>query len=105
MILGMADHLGLPTPPSLSAWLQLLLTTPVQFWAGRQFYKGAIAVARRGSADMNTLIALGSTAAYRYNFGATIAAGAFIANSTAAPVSLDSAAGMVLLSLMVRLVE
>jgi copper ion binding protein len=36
MILGMSDHLGLSLSPFLSAWLQLLLTTPIQFWAGRQ---------------------------------------------------------------------
>src|SRR5205807_1779200 len=105
MILGMADHLGLPISPSLSAWLQLLLTTPIQFWAGRQFYKGAIAVARHGSADMNTLIALGTTAAYGYSVVATIAPGAFMANGTTAPVYFDSAAAIVTLILMGRLLE
>src|SRR5437588_5141947 len=39
MVLGMADHLGLPISPALSAWLQFLLTTPIQFWAGWQFYR------------------------------------------------------------------
>src|SRR5256885_4879232 len=41
-----SEHLGLPISQTTSFWLQLLLTTPVQFWAGWQFYKGAWAVAR-----------------------------------------------------------
>src|SRR5437899_8082135 len=65
MVLGMSDHLGLHVPRPVSLWLQLLLTTPVQFWAGWQFYRGAWAVARHGTTDMNTLIALGTSAAYR----------------------------------------
>src|SRR2546426_6168664 len=40
MLLGMSEHLGLPVSQETSFWLQLLLTTPVQFWAGWQFYKG-----------------------------------------------------------------
>jgi Cu+-exporting ATPase len=51
----------------VSFWLQLLLATPVQFWGGWQFYKGAWASGRHGSTDMNTLIALGTTAAYGYS--------------------------------------
>src|SRR5438128_2276817 len=62
MLLGMSEHLGLPVSQTASFWLQLLLTTPVQFWAGWQFYKGAWAVARHGTTDMNTLIALGTSA-------------------------------------------
>ena len=105
MILGMSDHLGLPLSPFLSAWLQLLLTTPIQFWAGRQFYKGAIAVLRHGSADMNTLIALGTTAAYGYSFAATVAPGAFAVSGSVVPVYFDSAAGIVTLILLGRLLE
>ncbi len=51
----------------VSFWLQLLLATPVQFWGGWQFYKGAWASARHGSTDMNTLIAVGTSAAYGYS--------------------------------------
>jgi len=48
-------------------WLLWILATPVQFWAGLQFYKGAFAAARHRSADMDTLIAVGSSAAYFYS--------------------------------------
>jgi Cu+-exporting ATPase len=44
-----------------------LLATPVQFWAGRQFYDGAIAGLRTFSANMDTLIALGTSTAYIYS--------------------------------------
>src|SRR2546430_2766240 len=79
MLLGMTEHLGLPVPQAASFLLQLLLTTPVQFWAGWQFYRGAWAVARHGTTDMNTLIALGTSAAYGYSVAATVAPGIFTA--------------------------
>ena len=41
-------------------WVMLALATPVQFWSGWQFYAGAWNVARHRSADMNTLIAVGT---------------------------------------------
>ncbi|MDW8110557.1 MAG: heavy metal translocating P-type ATPase [Candidatus Bipolaricaulota bacterium] len=59
--------LRLPIPDTLNYWLQLLLATPVQFWAGWPFYRGAWAAARRKTTDMNTLIAVGTSAAYVYS--------------------------------------
>jgi Cu+-exporting ATPase len=52
-------------------WLQFLLTTPVVFYSGRQFYTGAWAAFRHRSADMNTLIAVGTGTAYIYSVTAT----------------------------------
>src|SRR5438552_11088041 len=104
MILGMSEHLGLSISPIISAWLQLLLTTPIQFWAGRQFYKGAIAVGRHGSADMNTLIALGTSAAYGYSAAATIVPSAFTVGGFP-PLYFDSAAAIVTLILLGRVLE
>jgi Cu+-exporting ATPase len=43
-------------------WLQLALSTPVVFYCGEQFYRGAWAAFRHRAADMNTLIAVGSGA-------------------------------------------
>jgi P-type Cu+ transporter len=48
-------------------WIQLALATPVQFWGGWRFYKGCFGQLRNRSADMNTLISLGTTAAYVYS--------------------------------------
>lgn len=59
--------LRLPIPDQWNYLLQLLLATPVQFWAGWQFYRGAWAAARNKTTDMNTLIAVGTTAAYGYS--------------------------------------
>jgi Cu+-exporting ATPase len=47
--------------------LQLVLTTPVVFWAGRAFFVVAYKLARGGSANMDTLIAIGTGAAYGYS--------------------------------------
>lgn len=44
-----------------------LLTTPVVFWSGVPFFKGAWRVGRHGGADMNTLVALGVSAAYLFS--------------------------------------
>jgi P-type Cu+ transporter len=48
-------------------WLQLILATPVQFWIGARFYLGAWASAKSGDANMDTLVTLGTSAAYFYS--------------------------------------
>ncbi len=48
----------------LPRWLQLALATPVQFWIGRRFYTGAWHALRGGGANMDVLIALGTTMAW-----------------------------------------
>ncbi len=53
-------------------WVVLVLVTPVQFWAGWSFYRGAWLAARRASADMDTLIAVGTSAAYGYSLILTV---------------------------------
>lgn len=69
-------HHGLPGLSALSHnqifWLSFLLATPVQFWGGWDFYRGAWAAARHLTSDMNTLIALGSTAAYLHSVAITL---------------------------------
>lgn len=53
-------------------WLQLLLTIPVLFYAGAPFYMGAWKALRHRSANMNTLIALGTGAAFLYSLAQTL---------------------------------
>lgn len=48
------------------------LATPVQFWAGKQFYQHAWAALKRKSSDMNTLVVIGTSAAYLYSVAATL---------------------------------
>ena len=50
----------------------LIAGTIVQFWAGATFYSSAWAVARHGSANMDTLVALGTSAAYGYSAFVTL---------------------------------
>ena len=51
----------------LPGWLQWLLATPVQFWAGWRFYDGAWKSLRGGGANMDVLVALGTSAAYFFS--------------------------------------
>jgi len=73
---GMPMMLGIPIPfiPTWLAnpWFQLVITTPVQFWCGQDFYKGAWKNLRQFNANMDTLIALGTSAAYFYSLLPTI---------------------------------
>jgi Cu+-exporting ATPase len=56
--------------PFFHFWL-FVLATPVQFWAGWQFYRGTWAGLKHGYADMNTLIAVGTSSAYFFSAFAT----------------------------------
>ncbi|MBS7531676.1 copper-translocating P-type ATPase [Hazenella sp. IB182353] len=56
----------------LNPWFQLVLATPVQFVIGRHFYVGAYKALRNKSANMDVLVALGTSAAYFYSFYLTI---------------------------------
>ncbi|QOJ01000.1 MAG: copper-translocating P-type ATPase [Phycisphaeraceae bacterium] len=65
-------------------WLQLALTTPVMFWCGWQFFRSAWKGLRHFSANMDTLVAMGTGAAYLYSLAATIWPGFFAGVSGAA---------------------
>lgn len=51
----------------MNPWFQFVLTTPVQFFIGRQFYIGAYKALKNKSANMDVLVALGTSAAYFYS--------------------------------------
>ncbi|MDR3519440.1 MAG: heavy metal translocating P-type ATPase [Candidatus Pacebacteria bacterium] len=53
-------------------WVQLLLATPVQFWAGFGFYRATISALKHRTANMDTLVAIGTTVAYGYSAFVTI---------------------------------
>jgi Cu+-exporting ATPase len=72
LLMGMSHGRITIVGPRLGNWLQLALTTPVVFYAGGQFYRGAWAAFRHRAADMNTLIAVGTGAAYIYSVVATL---------------------------------
>ncbi len=81
------------------------IALPVQIWAGAQFYRAAWRVGRHGSADMNTLIAAGTTAAFGYSLLATFAPGLFRAAGVETAVYFDTAAAIIGLVLLGRLLE
>ncbi|TCZ77845.1 copper-translocating P-type ATPase [Paenibacillus albiflavus] len=56
----------------MNPWVQLILATPVQFIIGKQFYVGAYKALRNKSANMDVLVALGTSAAYFYSLYLTI---------------------------------
>ncbi len=70
-LLSMARDLGLLPMQIAHAswihWLMFALATPVQFYVGWQYYVGAYKALRNGSANMDVLIAMGSSAAYLYS--------------------------------------
>lgn len=63
----MGDHADL-----LPRWIQWLLATPVQLWVGRRFYIGAWHALRGGGANMDVLIALGTSMAYLFSAAVTL---------------------------------
>jgi P-type Cu+ transporter len=87
-------------------WLKILLlvlATPVQFWAGKRFYRGAWGALKHGQADMNTLVVIGTSAAYLYSVVAALAPGLFAVGR--ADVYFDTSALIITLILLGRLLE
>ena len=85
--------------------LQLMIATPVQFWIGRHFYTGAVAAARHRTTNMNTLIAVGTSAAYFYSVVATFFPSVFEIKGYEAHVYFDTSATIIVLILLGRLFE
>jgi Cu+-exporting ATPase len=67
-------------PSAVIVWGLLALTLFVMAWAGRHFYTGAWSAFRHHAADMNTLVAVGTSAALLYSLVATVAPELFLAN-------------------------
>lgn len=86
-------------------WVQLGLATPVQFWCGQSFYQNAWKALKRHTATMDTLIVLGTSAAYFYSLFVTAFAGFFEAQRLAADTYYETAAIVITLILLGRLFE
>ncbi len=86
-------------------YLLWALATPVQFWAGWRFYQSGLGALRHGTANMHTLIALGTTAAYGYSVVAVVAPGLFNAQGIAPAVYFDTSSLIIALILMGRWME
>jgi P-type Cu+ transporter len=84
-----------------SSYIMLALATPLQFWVGWRFYKGFWDGIKAKASNMDTLIAIGTTAAYLYSAAVTIAPNFFPFNS----VYFETAAVIITLILVGRLLE
>ena len=78
---GLGDAMTRVLSPKVWHWVELLLATPVQFVAGRRFYRQGWAELRHFSPGMNTLVMLGSSAAYFYSVVTVVAPGIFPAGT------------------------
>ncbi|CAM3270401.1 heavy metal translocating P-type ATPase [Sporolactobacillus spathodeae] len=73
MVMHLPFHTGLPMPALLmNPWFQLALASVVQFYIGWPFYRGGIRALLNKSANMDVLVALGTSAAYVYSLGQVI---------------------------------
>jgi Cu+-exporting ATPase len=112
--LSMADMLpGAPVHhalgPHLFAWIQLVLATPVVLWGGAPFFARGWQSARRRSANMFTLVALGTGAAYLHSLVATVAPqifpAAFREHDGGVPLYFEAAAVIIVLVLLGQVLE
>ena len=82
-----------------------MLTTPVVFWVGSRFYRGALKAAKQMTTDMNTLVAVGALSAYLYSTLATFRPQFFAGSGIAPHVYFDGAAMIITLILLGRFLE
>jgi len=87
------------------SYLLLALATPVQFWAGLRFYRGAWGALKHKTSDMNTLVAVGTSVAYFYSMIAVIAPGLFATGVAEPHLYFHTSAAIITLILLGRFLE
>ncbi|HET7754548.1 MAG TPA: heavy metal translocating P-type ATPase [Anaeromyxobacteraceae bacterium] len=92
-------------PPRPLTFALLAVTTGVMAWAGRHFYTRAWAAFRHHSADMNTLVAVGTGAAYVLSVVATVAPGFFVARGVPPDVYYEAVVLIIALVLFGNMLE
>jgi P-type Cu+ transporter len=103
----MMTGLNLPFIPMWlhNAWLQAVLSAPVQFWCGKSFYVNGWKALKRHAATMDTLIVLGTSAAYFYSLFVTLFPGFLATQGLAPSVYYEAASVVITLLLLGRLLE
>ncbi|MFA6772002.1 MAG: heavy metal translocating P-type ATPase, partial [Dehalococcoidales bacterium] len=86
-------------------YLLWILATPVQFWAGAGFYKGAWNALKNKTADMNTLIVIGTSAAYFYSMTIILFPNLFSTSELSTGVYFDTSAMIIALVLLGKYLE
>jgi Cu+-exporting ATPase len=87
------------------SYLLWALATPVQFWAGLRFYRGAWGALKHKTSDMNTLIAVGTSVAYFYSMVAIIFPSLFATGILEPHLYFDTSAAIIALILLGRFLE
>lgn len=87
------------------AWLLIGPATAVQFWAGRRFYRASWRAARHGTTSMDTLVVVGTSAAWGYSVLVTLAPEIFRSAGIEPQTYFDSSTAIVGLILMGRWLE
>ena len=109
LVIGSLSHFNLTLPSWLARlenpWVQLVLASPVQFWVGREFQISAWKAFRHRTADMNTLIALGTSIAFFYSLWVTINPSYFTTQGLSAEVYYEATAMIITLTLLGRWLE
>ncbi|MCC6317537.1 MAG: heavy metal translocating P-type ATPase [Gemmatimonadaceae bacterium] len=77
-------------PPGVLSWAMLAATAAIMWWVGRDFYTRAWSAFRHRAADMNTLIAVGTGAAFLYSVFATVAPQFFLSRGLAPDVYYEA---------------
>jgi Cu+-exporting ATPase len=102
-------HQGIPLLENISEqsmfYALFALVVPVYFWAGFQFHKGFVTSLRHKTADMNTLISVGTSAAFLYSFAVTFFPDSLAGSRQSLDVYYDTAAMIITLILFGRLLE
>lgn len=86
-------------------YILLALATPVQFWAGRQFYHGAFGALKRRTSNMNTLIAIGTSVAYFYSGVVTLVGSVIPLAEFGAATYFDTSTAIIALVLLGKYLE
>ncbi len=106
-VLSMMTGMQTPWIPDWlhNPWLQLALALPVQFWCGSSFYTGSWKAFKNYTATMDTLIALGTLAAFSYSVTVTLNPSFFISQGLKLEVYYEVSVVVITLILLGKLLE
>lgn len=109
LIMAGSMHRMIPGFPqiddTLMRFILFLLTTPIMLWAGSEFFRGAWSTLKHKTADMNTLVAVGTGTAYLYSTAITFFPSLLSFEGAALHVYYDTAVMIITLILFGRLLE
>ena len=103
--MGLINLSQLNIPENMHLLTQFFIATPIQFWAGMSFYRGALSAATHKTTNMNTLVSIGTLAAYGYSSAITFFPGILEARGDEVSVYYDTSLIIISLILLGRFLE